>query len=132
MSGEQLVQLLVGVSGSVYRDDIKAFVSKQWRSFRRARTEDLKILTRRHLGPYREKHLQSDPVSRESLKTLLALAVLFVFGTLLKRNVWALWLFRGVYYVVVLRLFLVLSIFIGYRARLLPRVLVQDHSRRAN
>ena len=75
MSAEQVIQVFASVSGSVYRDDIKAFIAKRWCSFRRARTEDLKILTKRQMGPMNEKHLQPHPLLKETLKTTLALCV---------------------------------------------------------
>jgi hypothetical protein len=125
MSAEQVIQLFMGVSGAVYRDDIKAFIAKRWRSFRRARTEDLKILTKRHLGPPSQKHLQPDPVFRETMKALVALVALLLCSPLVKHHGWALWLFQAAYYGVTLRLFLVLTIFNIYRAKLLPRVLAQ-------
>ena len=125
MHVDQFIQLFVATSGSVYRDDIKAFIAARWRSFRQARTKDLKTLTRRQLGPYDQKHSQPDPVFRESFNTLLAAVVLLLLTPLLKEYPWALWLFRAVYYVIALRLLLVLTILVGYRAKLLPRVLAQ-------
>jgi hypothetical protein len=125
MSAEQVIQVFASVSGSVYRDDIKAFIAKRWCSFRRARTEDLKILTKRQMGPMNEKHLQPHPLLKETLKTTLALCVLLICSPFLKSHASALWLFRTAYYGVMLRLLLVLTILIGYRAKLLPRVLAR-------
>lgn len=129
MSAEQLTQLFVSASAAVYRDDIKIFIAKRWRSFRQARTNDLKILTKRHLGPQSQKHLQPDPVFRETVKATLALGVLILCSPLLKYHVWAGWIFQAVFYWVVLRLFLVLTIFNIYRAKLLARVLAQRADR---
>jgi hypothetical protein len=108
---------------SVYAVEIKAFIASLWRSFRRARTEDLKVLTARQLGP--DKHSLPDPVSRESFKTALALGAQSLFLPLLTPYPWTRWMFQAFFYYVMLRWLCVMAILICYRAKLLPRVLAQ-------
>jgi len=122
MTSEQMTPLLF----TVFRDDIRRFVGNRWRSFRRARTADLRILTQRSLGPYNEKHSLPSPMARENFRTLIALAPLAAFSPLLKSHPEFLLPYRIVSLAIVGRLFLVLAIFIGYRAKLLPRVLVNS------
>src|SRR4051812_24172738 len=119
MTSEQMTSLLF----TVFRDDIRRFVGSRWPSFRRARTADLRILTHRSLGPYNEKHSLPSPMARENFKTLIALVTLAALSPLLKSYPEFLFAYRIVFLAIVGRLFLVLAIFIGYRAKLLPRVL---------
>jgi hypothetical protein len=119
MTPEQFLPVLFSLSGSVYRDEIKTFLSKRWQAFRRARTNDLMILTRRSLGPD-DKFSLPDPMFNELVKTVAELSVLAAIGWLLRKHQEFLWVLRIGYFAVVLRLYFVLALFVGYRLKLLP------------
>jgi len=111
----------IGWVVSVYRDDIKAFMAARCRSFVRARTADLMLVTRRTLGPYAEKHDVPDPMFRLNLRTLLGFAVALAF--LWTPFLWIRWIGVAIFYWYSVRLFLVGGLLAFYRAKLVLRVI---------
>ena len=123
-----VVLCVIGWAVSVYRDEIKDFLGLRWRSFRKSVTEDLKLITRRSLGPYSEKHDVPDPFHRQNIKLLLMFAV--AYPLLLTPYGGTRWLGVAIVYVGISRFFLV-SVFLSiYRAKLLPRVFTQGRQLR--
>jgi hypothetical protein len=119
---------VVGLLTTVFRDEIKASIKTRWRSFRKARTEDFKLLTRRSLGPYGEKHQVPDPIHRLTKETLCAsLWLLLALGSL-KSYPFGMKITAVIYYVAMARFFLIMTFLTGYRAKLLPHVFLRGRS----
>jgi len=127
MTTEQVVQLLVAGSITIYRDEIKTFLNARFRSFRKARTEDFNALRRRHLGPYVEKHHCPDPLFRETLATLVTLGSCLLVFYLVDRfghkqdlaSVTASWVAKTISLAAIMRMLLLQTLFVGYRTKLL-------------
>lgn len=127
MSTEQIVQFVVGAGIAVYRDEVKGLINAGCRSFWKARTEDMKILGRRNLGPYGEKNQHPDPLLRETVKTIVALSVCLLFSYIFDRfsdkqqllSTVMSWIVRTLTTAAIVRFFLIQFLFTGYRATLL-------------
>ena len=126
MTTEQIIQLVVGAGIAVYRDNIRAIINAQCRSFWRARTEDMALLRKRSIGPYGEKDQIPDPLHREELRTLVALCPCVLFAYLIKPFVDSQqfemkllsWIVNTVAVAALFRFLIIVCLFVGYRAKL--------------
>src|SRR5262249_26020662 len=120
-----IIEVVLTFTGAAYRDEIKSFVIARWRGFRRARTEDLKILTQRKLGPRHEKHKLPNPLDNANVRAIVWMLPLLALAYIWKSNKPILWFVRVGFLFVYLRLMFTVLILTAYRIKLLPRVLLQ-------